>query len=96
LIWSNLNVIKDSLGERVRHSDGTQRVCEHLGVSGKGSRKGCKGAARKIATSKIEGQILSRLFVDLYFFRRAIIPGREPRFYSNKIIIELVFPQGFF
>jgi hypothetical protein len=80
--WTSgkLKIIKGSLSERRRHSDGTHRVSEHSGVQGQGLRKGCKGAAREVAASKIEGLILgNRLgyLLHLYFLRRAIIPGRE-------------------
>jgi len=62
----------------------------HPSVQGQGPRKGAKGSKGS------SGQQDEAILAVLYISSGAIIPGREPRFYLNKIITVLVFPWGFF
>jgi hypothetical protein len=71
-------------------------VSKHSSVQGQGSRKGCKGAAREVAASKIKGLILGKLFVAFVFPQEGHYPRTGVLILFNKIITDLVFPRGFF
>jgi hypothetical protein len=66
-------------------------VSEHSAEQGQGPRKGCKGAARKIAARR------ARLFAAAFVFpQKGHYPRTGALILFNKIIKDLVFPRGFF
>jgi hypothetical protein len=69
----------------MRHNDGTQRVSEHSGVQGQGPRKGSKEIAARRARLLL--QCISQ---------KGHYPRTGALILYNKIITDLVFPQGFF